>query len=167
MAGQVALGKGADAFRPKVLWGIATGIGVLLLAYLLVGRVANVLSRSPTATVEGLAPSHCAQFIAIAKAAYGNDWKVRLDPRDTTCESEIRDEWERQWLPREVSVETLTPAPEPQPVAVPETTVYAPAPATRCLNIISLAKAKYGAEWRTKLDTAEAKACGDAVGPGQ
>jgi hypothetical protein len=167
MTGQVALGKGAGAFRPKVLWGIAAGIAALLLVYLLVGRIANVLSRSPTTVVEGLAPSHCAQFIAIAKAAYGNDWKVRLDPRDTTCESEIRDEWERQWLPREVNVETLTPIPTLQPVAPPETSAQAPAPATYCLNVISLAKARYGADWRAKLDPAEAQACGGEIGPGQ
>ena len=42
-----------------------------------------------------------------------------------------------------------------------------PAPATRCLNIISLAKAKYGADWRTKLEGAEAQACAAEAGPGE
>ncbi len=135
----------------KAVWAGA-GIMALFVLYLIADRFVAVVTRWPATVVEAVAPAHCDQFIALAKTAYGENWKVRLDPRDATCDQEVKGEWERQKLTR------YTPPPEPlfaPAAAVPVKAVATPArpsaPATRCLNVVSLAQAKYGAEWRARL----------------
>jgi hypothetical protein len=165
MAGQVIPNKNLGALRPMIWWGVAA-FGALALVYLIAGRIASIVTRWPPTIHEAVAPSHCAQFIGIAKAAYGNDWRVRLDPRDTTCDNEVRAEWERQRLPRTAPVyETAQPMTSPAPQVL--VAVRPSAPDTYCLNVISLAKVKHGAEWRTKLSSAEASACAREAGVGQ
>jgi hypothetical protein len=62
---------------------------------------------------------------------------------------------------------TVTPVAPPAPVFVP----VEPQPAvarteTYCLNIISFAKTKYGADWRSKLTPDEAAACRSRIESG-
>jgi hypothetical protein len=164
MTGQVVLSKNLSAVRPAVVVWVTAGVAVLVLVYLIAGRIESTVTRWPPTIHEAVAPMHCNQFIALAKAAYGDNWRVRLDPRDTTCAIEVRDEWERQHLPRDqalpafVTTPTVTAAPPVEPVA-------APAPATYCLNVISLAKAKYGEVWRSKLTPEEAQSCAPEAAP--
>lgn len=39
---------------------------------------------------------HCAQFMALARAQFGTDWRVRLDPSDPLCAEQIQREWEKE-----------------------------------------------------------------------
>ena len=155
---QVASSHGLGIYRISRWW-LAVGFGALLLVYLIVSRIESTVSHWPPTIREAVAPSHCEQFITLAKAAYGDDWRVRLDPRDATCANEITAQWQQQWLPRNL------PSPEPayilppQAVAVPTMTAEAHAAGTYCLNVISLAKVRYGADWRTKIDPAAGKSC--------
>jgi hypothetical protein len=143
----------------KAVWAGA-GIMALFVLYLIADRFVAVVTRWPATVMEAVAPAHCEQFIALAKTAYGENWKVRLDPRDTTCDHEVKTEWERQRLTRYV--------PPPEPLFAPATVdvVVKPqearpsAPATRCLNVVSLAQAKYGAEWRAKLSIDDPECAG-------
>ena len=166
MTGQVALNKNLSALRPLALW-VTAGFGALVLVYLIAARIEATVTRWPPTIREGVAASHCTQFIALAKAAYGDDWKVRLDPRDTTCAQEIRDEWERHFLPRTAPNYEPAYTVAPLPPAVAPVQTYVPAPATRCLNVISLAKARYGAAWQTKLSPEEARDCLGSTVPTQ
>lgn len=148
------------------LRGLAIIVG-LGLVYLISDRVVATVTRWPATIQEAVAPSHCTQFIDLAKTAYGENWKVRLDPRDVTCDQEVKAEWERQKLTR------YTPPPEPlfapAPVVAPVVPVQTAAgrsgPATVCLNVVSLAKAKYGEEWRSKLEGADRVCAGETAAP--
>ncbi|MBI1213856.1 MAG: hypothetical protein GC190_20535 [Alphaproteobacteria bacterium] len=126
-------------------------------------------AHEATKTQAAISPEHCAQFIAIAKAAYGSDWKYRLDPRDTTCAKQVREEWQYDWTARH----PMTPMPsgtmrinEPSPtVDEAPTTIDSRirSPETYCLNVISLARTKYGPNWATQLPPEEAANCGEAI----
>jgi hypothetical protein len=153
-----------EELAKKAIWAAATVFG-LLIVYMIAGRLLAVVTRWPTTVVEPVAASHCSQFIDLAKLAHGENWRVRLDPRDTTCAQQVKDEWERQKLTRYV------PPPQPLfgPVAdapgAPVARVTRRAPETRCLNVISLAKTKYGAEWRSKLVGEEAVCAAEPEAP--
>jgi hypothetical protein len=149
--------KGWNAIKPVLFWGAGI-VAILALLYAVFAQVERVVARWPSVTQVSVSPSHCDEFIALAKAKYGAEWKYRLDPRDKTCGPQVQQEWERHWTPREV------PAPQPlltasdlapQAIALPE----ARRSDTYCLNVISLAKAKYGADWAAKMDGAERTAC--------
>lgn len=139
----------SEELAKKAVWAGA-GIMALFVLYLIADRFVAVVTRWPATVVEAVAPAHCEQFIALAKTAHGENWKVRLDPRDTTCDQEVKVEWERQRLTRYVPPPEPLFAPAPVEVAKPQE-ARASAPATRCLNVVSLARTKYGAEWREKL----------------
>lgn len=146
---------------------LVAGLVGLGLVYLTAERVFATVVRWPATIQEAVAPAHCQQFIHLAKSAYGENWRVRLDPRDTTCDQEVKSEWERQKLTRYTPpVEPLV-APAPQvAVAAPPTAanaVSAATPGTFCLNVVSLAKAKYGEAWRTKLEGEDVKCAGGAA----
>ncbi|MFM9865278.1 MAG: hypothetical protein ACKVRO_16920 [Micropepsaceae bacterium] len=134
----------------KAVWAGA-GIMALFVLYLIADRFVAVVTRWPATVMEAVAPAHCDQFIALAKTAYGENWKVRLDPRDTTCDHEVKNEWERQRLTRYVPPPEPLFAPAAVAAAVKPQEMRPSAPATRCLNVVSLAQAKHGAEWRAKL----------------
>ena len=141
---------------------VLVGLG---LVYLTSERVFATVMRWPDTIQEAVAPAHCQQFIDLAKTAYGENWRVRLDPRDTTCDQEVKSEWERQKLTRYTPpVEPLVPPTSQVALAPPTaaTAVSASAPATFCLNVVSLAKAKYGEAWRTRLEGEDAKCAGAA-----
>jgi hypothetical protein len=138
-----------EELAKKAVWAGA-GIMALFALYLIADRFVAVVTRWPATVIEAVAPAHCEQFIALAKTAYGEEWKVRLDPRDTTCDQEVKSEWERQRLTRYVPPPEPLFAPAPVEVAKPQEE-RRPVRATRCLNVVSLAQSKYGAEWREKL----------------
>ena len=140
----------SEELAKKAVWAGA-GVLALFVLYLIADRFVAVVTRWPATVVEAVAPAHCDQFIALAKTAYGENWKVRLDPRDTTCDQDVKVEWERQKLTRYVPPPEPLFAPAQVQVAKPQDAVRPSAPATRCLNVLSLAQAKYGAEWRAKL----------------
>lgn len=148
-----------EELAKKAVWA-GVGIMALFVLYLIADRFVAVVTRWPATVVEAVAPAHCEQFIALAKTAYGETWKVRLDPRDTTCDQQVKAEWEHQKLTR------FKPPPEPlfaPAAATPVKSIEAArpsAPATRCLNVVSLAQAKYGADWRAKLSAEDPECAG-------
>lgn len=158
--------KGFKAIGPALVWGgvVCLVLGVL---YLIIGQIDRVVSRWPSVTQVSVSPSHCDEFIALAKAKYGAEWKYRLDPRDKTCGLQVQQEWERHWTPREVAPpQPLLTASDlaPQAIAMPE----ARRSDTYCLNVISLAKARYGTDWMAKMDASERNSCaGDIEAAGR
>ncbi len=169
-AAQGIQGIQSAALKPKF---IAQGIIVivaLLIAYFVVGRVVDAgrraLSRPTVASDAVLA--HCAQFVVLAKSRYGDDWKFRLDPRDTICAAQVQHEWELQSARRTAPVEpevqstyteraTDFPPPADEGPSISE--ARARNPETYCLNVMSLARTKYGAAWWTQVSSAEAAGC--------
>jgi hypothetical protein len=147
-----------EELAKKAVWAGA-GIMALFVLYLIADRFVAVVTRWPATVVEAVAPAHCQQFIALAKMAHGENWRVRLDPRDTTCDQEVKAEWERQRLTRYVPPPEPLFAPAPVEVAKPQE-VRPSAPATRCLNVVSLAQARYGAEWRDRLAAEDPECAG-------
>lgn len=167
MTSQVAgTGDRWRVYKPTLSW-VLIVLGSFLLLYLIAGRVERMVARWPQSGHSAISPTHCAEFIDLAKAAYGVQWKSRLDPSDTTCANEIQQAWEQQRISRDADAEraldmsrTIQPATS-QPPAPSELTSQAP-PAradTYCLNVISLAKAKHGADWASKIDPADQAAC--------
>ncbi|MCE9522658.1 MAG: hypothetical protein K8S25_09530 [Alphaproteobacteria bacterium] len=154
--------KGFKAARPAVFWGVGI-LAALLLLYLVLAQVERIVSRWPSVTEVAVSPVHCEAFVALAKANYGADWKLRLDPRDTTCGPQVQQEWERQTTSRAVpEPETALTASE-----LPPLTIAAPEAArsdTYCLNVISLAKVKYGNEWAARMDHAARQVCANDIG---
>jgi hypothetical protein len=150
-----------EELAKKAVWAGA-GIMALFALYLIADRFVAVVTRWPATVVEAVAPAHCEQFIALAKTAYGEEWKVRLDPRDTTCDQEVKSEWERQRLTRYVPPPEPLFAPAPVEVSKPQEE-RRPVRATRCLNVVSLAQSKYGAEWREKLAAEDPECAGGGV----
>jgi hypothetical protein len=133
---------------------------VYLVVSVLPGRVPYLRSEGAVDASASAIASHCDRFIEIARAHYGSNWKYRLDPSDALCASQVQQEWERQWgVPgapgsdapapiKSVSDEIAPPDAAPVVEAVPA----ASKPETSCLNIISLAKTKFGTEWRSNIE---------------
>jgi hypothetical protein len=165
MTTQVAgAGERLLAYRPALKWVLAALVGLFLL-YLVAGRLERVIARWPQTAQTGVSPTHCAEFIELAKATYGDVWKSRLDPSDTTCAPQIQQAWEQQRVSRQAAADlaaqtadAVAVAPPPPPAPTAEATTRARAE-TYCLNVISLAKAKHGADWISSLDPAERDAC--------
>jgi len=117
----------------------------------------------------GVSPAHCVQFIELAKAKFGADWKYRLDPRDKTCANSIQEQWQHEWnarLPIQPSLPPTAPfsSPETQPDSeAAQSEVHIASPETYCLNVISLARSRYGADWASKVSPDEVARCGDAI----
>ena len=158
--------------RPNFLrWaGLAVAAGLALFAAARLVQAIRQPANEPTNTQYGISQSHCAQFIALAKAKFGADWKVRLDPRDTTCAQQVQQEWQHDWNAR------LPVEPMPQstliisaPVAPPVDAAPSPTdarlrnPETYCLNVISLARTRYGPDWTHRVTPDEAANCGAAI----
>ena len=164
MASQVAgTGERLQALKPTLMWVLATLV-VLLMLYLIAGRVERMIAHWPQSGQSAVSPTHCTAFIALAKTTYGVHWKSRLDPSDTTCASEIQQAWEQQRISRDAEVQrALEMSQSTQSTTMEAAPPPAQAPPARaetyCLNVISLAKAKYGADWASKLDPAERADC--------
>lgn len=158
--------KSLSAIKPALFWGAGI-VAILALLYAVFSQVERVVARWPSVTQVSVSQSHCDEFIALAKAKYGAEWKYRLDPRDKTCGLQVQQEWERHWTPREVPPpQPLLTASDlaPQAIAMPE----ARRSDTYCLNVISLAKAKYGADWAAKMQASERNSCaGDIEAAGR
>lgn len=167
MTSQVAgAGERWRAFRPTLSWALVALVAILLL-YLIAGRVERMIAHWPQSGPSAVSPTHCAEFIALAKTTYGLQWKSRLDPSDATCANEIQQAWEQQRISRDAEAERAL---EMSQTTEPSTTQLPPPPAltaqpttpradTYCLNVISLAKAKYGADWASRIDPADHAAC--------
>ena len=153
-----------------VLWtGLAVVAGVVLVIAARLGDAGRPAS-TPAVTQYAVSPSHCTQFIALAEAKFGADWKYRLDPRDTTCAAQVQQEWEHQWLSRNpvepVQQRTMTisaPVMPPADDAPPAANARMLNPETYCLNVISLARTRYGSDWASKVSPAEAANCSDQI----
>ena len=154
-----------------VRWG---GLAILVAAGLiLVSRLTEAVrqpSYSASAAQGGISNVHCAQFIAVAKAAYGPDWKVRLDPRDTTCAQEVQQQWQNEWNARQpmqpLPPGTMTINAPTAPIAEQAPTTMDSRirnPETYCLNVISLARTRYGADWASRVTPEEAANCGEQI----
>lgn len=78
---------------------------LLVVATIFVTRVGETITKpqtyAPLAIHAGMYADHCDQFIAVAKTAYGADWKQRLDPRDTMCAAEVQQRWQSEWSARQ------------------------------------------------------------------
>ena len=167
MTGQVAdISKRLGTIKPTIKWGLGSLV-VLGLLYAIVGRIDHAISRWPTPVAQAISPTHCAEFIALAKAKYGAEWKARLDPRDTTCVSEVQHEWEQQSIPRPQPIDPTrsTASQQALPAIYDPSTLASSSPRaeTFCLNVISLAKTKYGPDWTRRIEPAAAANCGPQI----
>ena len=140
---------------------------------ILVSRVTEAIrqpSYSTSSTQSGVSTTHCQHYIEVAKAAYGPDWKYRLDPRDTTCAQQVQEQWQHEWNARQPvqplpSGTMIIAAPTAPIVDATPSTIDSRIrnPETYCLNVISLARTRYGADWASKVTPEEAANCGDQI----
>ena len=123
------IGTDIGAFRPVLTRGLIFA-AVFAAAYLFafpmfgVGRSLPVPVR-PVASYDAAQAAHCEQFVELARAKFGHEWKRRLDPRETACAQQIQQAWERDWNPREAPDPVLQPtmiarAARPAKIAPPE-----------------------------------------------
>jgi len=182
--GHIGISVDGDFSRKKIWLGVA----ILAAAAFVVWQLTDTGKRGPAnQTLAQAISEHCAQFVAIAKSSFGPDWKPRLDPRDPLCAHEIQRAWERQHVPRHaVPAAPLTIAPDEtapssatapnQPLLIPfrseraraqgrtasakAETSSASRNTTYCLNILGLARSKFGDDWQAGLTQQEAAACG-------
>ena len=162
----------AGPARGSLLRWTAFAVAGAAIVILLGSRLNEALRQAPAAVgpaeASGVSPAHCAQFIELARAAFGPDWHYRLDPRDTTCANAIQEQWQHEFNARNPIQPTLPPA---MPIVAQPSTPTEPSttearirnPETYCLNVISLARSKYGADWVSKISPEEAANCGDAI----
>ncbi|MEQ1753196.1 MAG: hypothetical protein ABL973_03595 [Micropepsaceae bacterium] len=117
--------------------------------------------------------AHCAEFILLAQAKYADDWKFRLDPRDIVCAGQVQAEWERQSAAKKPRAPETSSRPTfvdngittvpVSDVPVDGDAARARNPETYCLNMMSLARTKYGPEWKSKVAASEAAGCETAI----
>jgi hypothetical protein len=149
---------------------ILIGVGLLLVTRVMDALRQPTFSGTAVASTGGVSVEHCMQFIAIARAAYGPNWKYRLDPRDTTCAAQVQEQWQHETNVRQ----PMTPLPSGTMTISQPTQPFADEPAaptdartrnpeTYCLNVISLARTRYGSDWANRITPDEAAACGDAI----
>ena len=131
-------------------------VALLLIAGSILNGAFQRMTSAPGDTREARAiAQHCSEFIALAKATYGDEWKVRLDPRNVACQGTIQREWERTRVlrPQLAAPASITVFNAPPPAAVEmRRKVPASTGDTYCLNLISLAKARYGADWSREFE---------------
>jgi hypothetical protein len=165
----------SSSVTPQTRLAILAGMVLVGIAYLVAsvfpGNVPYLRSAGTTDTSANAVAMHCERFIEIARAHYGSNWKYRLDPSDGLCATQVQLEWERQWgvpgapgsepaAPIKSVSDEITP-PEAAPVV--EAVPAASKPETSCLNIIWLAKAKHGAEWRSNIDAGLQAQCAGEI----
>lgn len=151
-------------------------ITTIAISYVAVTRIIDAgrkIAAPVRAATANEVNAHCAEFILLAQAKYADDWKFRLDPRDIVCAGQIQTEWERQ----SAEIKPRTPEPASRPTfvdngitTVPVSTVPIDGndarvrnPETYCLNMMSLARTKYGPEWKSKVAASEAAGCEAAI----
>jgi hypothetical protein len=146
---------------------------VVVIGLIIVSRVTEALRQpayNATSTQTRATSEHCAHFIEVAKAAYGPDWKYRLDPRDTTCAAQVQQQWQYEWNARQ----PMQPLPsDALPISAPTAPIVNTTPSpidsrirnpeTYCLNVISLARSRYGADWASRVTPEEAANCSDLI----
>jgi len=167
----IGMSVGSDGSRYKRWLGAALVGAAAFVAWQLTGT--GRLGPASNSTNAQAVSEHCKQFVAIAKANFGANWKPRLDPRDPLCANEIQQAWERQSVPRNTSVAPLTVEPSRTEPAAPPKPPESAGPAQRatvqaetsaqvetyCLNILGLARTNFGDEWRANVTPQEAANC--------
>lgn len=167
--------KKSGLHSPQTRLALLAGMVLLGIVYLVAsvfpGRVPYLRTEGSVDTSTNAIAMHCDRFIEIARAHYGSNWKYRLDPADGLCGPQVQQAWEQQWgkpgapgsdtPPVIKSVSDDIPAPAEAPVA--EVAPVASKPDTSCLNIISLAKTKFGAEWRSNIDAGVQAECAGEI----
>lgn len=148
-------------------------VGIIYLVVSVFPSSLPYLRSEPSVDTSANAISmHCDRFIEIAKAHYGANWKYRLDPADGLCGPQVQHAWEQQWgtpgAPGSVAPPAIKSVSDDiaPPPAAPAVETIVPAvskPETSCLNIISLAKTKYGREWRTNIDAGIQAECAGEI----
>ena len=174
MAG-TTIGSPTGAVKSRSFAQWLTVVAALVVAYIAVTRIIDAgnraLSPAKVSSTDSVL-AHCAQFVTLAKARYGDDWKYRLDPRDTVCATEVQTEWEHQWANRQpppalsatpTLVENAVAAPASAAEPASEGEVRARNPETYCLNVISLARSRYGDDWPVKIPAEEAAGCEEEI----
>jgi hypothetical protein len=153
-----------------VRWAALAAVAAVAIVFL-GSRLHNAFIQTPNVTpvaASSVSSSHCSQFIELAKAKFGPDWKYRLDPRDTTCAQAIQEQWQHEWNARLPIQPTLPPtmpivtASEP-PVVPSDGEARIRNPETYCLNVISLARSRYGADWASKVSPEGAANCAEEI----
>lgn len=99
----------------RVLILVAFFATIYLFAFTIFGVGRSVPVR-PVASYNAAQEAHCSQFVQIAQAEFGREWKRRLDPSNTDCTQQIQKAWERGWNPRQA-----LPGPVSQPTITGET----------------------------------------------
>ncbi len=165
-----AQGTQSVTVKPKFIAQWMVVIAVLGVGYFAANRIIDTGRRvlNGPVTSDDSVLAHCTQFVALAKSRYGDDWKFRLDPRDTVCTNQVQLEWEAQILTRAQPValdarpsfiERAAENPPPADTAPSISASRARNPETYCLNLMSLSRTKYGAQWRTQIPAVEATGC--------
>jgi hypothetical protein len=146
----------------------------MAISYIAISRLVPA-SPSPVHARDASADevaAHCNEFIALARAKYADDWKVRLDPGDTLCAPQIQAEWERQSAERKprapdastpTFVEDRTATVPDSEASIDGNAARARNPETYCLNMMSLARTRYGAGWKGRLKPDDVAGCEDAL----
>jgi hypothetical protein len=115
-----SIGTHVGALRPvlTVLTLVAGFTAVYFFAFVIAGAGQRVpIPVRPVASYDVAPRAHCAQFVELARAKFGSEWKRRLDPGDTVCAQQIQQAWERDWNPREPLLKPgLRANTKPQPV---------------------------------------------------
>ncbi len=110
MAQNIGMDNGASRAvltrRLPFVVGLAT---VCFLAPLMAGTWHSIVSVPvrAVASYDAAEVAHCSQFVDLARAKFGPEWKRRLDPGNTACAQQIQQAWERDWNPREVLPEPV------------------------------------------------------------
>lgn len=170
-----ATGTNSAGSKPRFIAQWMVVLITMAISYIAISRLIaagpNIPAPARDASADEVA-THCNQFIALAQAKYADDWKFHLDPGDTVCALQIQTEWERQSAerkPREreasrpTFVEDRTAAEPVSEAPIDGNAARARNPETFCLNMMSLARTKYGAGWKGRLKPEDIAGCEDAV----
>lgn len=85
------------------------GFCLLTVLFAELGRSDEPAVR-PAASPDPALAAHCSQYIELARAKFGGEWKRRLDPRDTLCAEQVQQAWEVDWQPRNTPSEPVLQA---------------------------------------------------------
>jgi hypothetical protein len=149
---------------------VAGSVAVCFLALVMLGvgqSVERMPPARPVAPHDTAQAAHCSQFITLARAKFGPEWKRRLDPRDTLCTEQIQQAWERDWQPRDETPPepslrpqvTASTAPPPKIAPAEE----APARGSKTYALAAVTAADTSAAKPSAQDTSAAKPTGQDV----
>lgn len=164
------------------------GFAIIAAATVFAWQTSGTRSRDTAAVSpqQQATSAHCEQFVTLAKDKFGENWKPHIDTRDPVCANAIEQAWARQEAERATAAapQPVTPPPvTPSFIDPPTSTTLletaapteaaatpvehaAPAksesrgrPDTYCLNVLWLARSKFGDDWKAHLTPREATKC--------